>query len=1024
MEIGLVQKINIDNEMQQAYLDYAMSVIVARALPDARDGLKPVHRRILYAMYDMGLRPDSTYKKSARIVGEVLGKYHPHGDMAVYEAMARMAQDFSMRYLLVDGQGNFGSVDGDPPAAMRYTEARIADAAVDMLSDIQKDTVNYLDNFDGTLTEPVVLPSAIPNLLVNGATGIAVGMSTSIPPHNLGEVVDALIYILNRWEKMDDITLDELMQFVQGPDFPTGGIIIQSADGDGLHSAYGTGRGKVTIQARAHIEEMERGRSRIIVTELPYMTNKSALIERIASLVRDERLDGIADLRDESDRQGMRIVIELNKAADPEKVLFGLYKSTPMQSTFSIIVLALVDGEPRMLGLKQALRVYVEHRIEIIRRRSEYDLARARQRAHILEGLLIALRNLDEVINLIRHSKDADTAKLGLIKKFKLSEVQALAILDMPLRRLASLERKKLEDEYKELLAQIKELEGLLKSPKKMRQVVSDELLAVKERHGDRRRTQIVILKEGESTRAVLTATDLAPEKAVWVSVTAEGLISRTMDNKPPRTSGRDAPILLANCNTRHTLYLVTNQGEAAAIAMQAIPETEKPSEGIPIFRISALKEKDTLTAILSLPAKSERNEESYLLTVSRLGMVKKSSLVELPGPSAHSFTLVKVNEDDTLGWARVTNGKNDLLLLTRQGMAIRFSEEDVRPMGLVAAGVLGIKLASGDVLCGMEILPQPGEILIAASDGSAKRIAPDQFPRQGRYGQGVSAWKLPARVYAVGMVLGKGNERVTLHLAKQASKSIRLDDAPLVGRAARGKTVIELKADDEVLYLTRSQEDSGGPAPKPPRKPPSSDGSIPNRRSSAQKPTSQKAARPMKEAAPKRAAKKTSSASAKTPPKPASKTRPAATAPSAARSTTVKKAPTKGTTEKQKTGKQSTATQLPLLSVPEAKKSSKPVRGEKQAPVKKTPAKSVSPKATASKQTSTKPTSTKATTAKQTTAKKAPAEQTPVKQTPAKQPPAKPATARHALTKPAPAKPAPSKPSGKSPTKRTPPPK
>ena len=376
MEIGLVQKINIDSEMQQAYLDYAMSVIVARALPDARDGLKPVHRRILYAMHDMGLRTDSSYKKSARIVGEVLGKYHPHGDTAVYEAMARMAQDFSMRYLLVDGQGNFGSVDGDPPAAMRYTEARIASAALDMLSDIQKDTVNFSDNFDGTLTEPDVLPSAIPNLLVNGATGIAVGMSTSIPPHNLNEVVDALVYMLAHWEKLDDITLDELMQFVQGPDFPTGGIIIQGVDGDGLHTAYGTGRGRVTVQARAHIEEMERGRSRIIVTELPYMTNKSALIERIASLVREERLEGITDLRDESDRQGMRIVIELNKTADPEKVLGELYKSTPMQTTFSIIVLALVDGEPRMLGLKQALRVYVEHRLEIIRRRSEFDLAR------------------------------------------------------------------------------------------------------------------------------------------------------------------------------------------------------------------------------------------------------------------------------------------------------------------------------------------------------------------------------------------------------------------------------------------------------------------------------------------------------------------------------------------------------------------------------------------------------------------------------------------------------------------------
>jgi len=398
MEVGLVHKIDIDREMQQAYLDYAMSVIVARALPDARDGLKPVHRRILYAMYDMGLRPDSPYKKSDRIVGEVLGKYHPHGDAAVYETMARMAQDFSMRYLLVDGQGNFGSVDGDPPAAMRYTEARLDTPAMHMLVDIQKNTVDFTPNFDDTLSEPTVLPSALPNLLVNGATGIAVGMATSIPPHNLSEVVAASHLMLEHWDNLDEIGVEDLMQHVKGPDFPTGGVLVHSAGEDGLVSAYSTGRGRVTIQARAHLEEMERGRSRIIVTELPYMTNKASLIERIAELVREEKLDGIADLRDESDRQGMRVVIELNKAADPEAILRGLYKYTPMQQTFSINMLALVEGEPRTLSLKQALRVYLEHRLEIIRRRSQHDLERARARAHILEGLRIALKNLDEII--------------------------------------------------------------------------------------------------------------------------------------------------------------------------------------------------------------------------------------------------------------------------------------------------------------------------------------------------------------------------------------------------------------------------------------------------------------------------------------------------------------------------------------------------------------------------------------------------------------------------------------------------
>jgi DNA gyrase subunit A len=803
MELGLVRRIDIDTEMQQAYLDYAMSVIVARALPDARDGLKPVHRRILYAMYDMGMRPDSPYKKSARIVGEVLGKYHPHGDMAVYEAMARMAQDFSMRCLLVDGQGNFGSVDGDPPAAMRYTEARLEAPALHMLADIQKNTVDFEPNFDDSLSEPTVLPSAIPNLLVNGATGIAVGMSTSIPPHNLGEVVDALKHLLENWERMDDIGLEDLLAFVHGPDFPTGGVIIQDGGEDSLAAAYGTGRGRVMVQARAHLEEMERGRNRIIVNELPYMTNKSALIERIAELAREGRLEGLADLRDESDRQGMRIVIELTRTADPEAVLRDLYKHTPMQSTFSIIMLALVEGEPRMVTLKQALRVYLDHRLEIIRRRSQFDLEKARQRAHILEGLRVALKNLDEIIDLIRKAQDVDTARSRLMKRFRLSELQAQAILDMQLRRLAALERKKIEDEYKEMLALIKELENLLRSPKKMRQVVAEELQAVKEAYGDRRRTQIVHLEKGEEKKSLLTIVDLAPEKTTWLMVTPEGLLSRTLEDKMPRQSGSDAPGWLLRVNTRDTLYLACEQGETAAVPVLAIPETDNPDAGLPYAKASALTDKHKLAALFTLPPKGERAEDWFVLAVTRQGMVKKTSVSELPGPSANAFTLVKVNEGDRLGWLRLTDGSAEVLLVTALGMAIRFSEEEVRPMGMVAAGVMGIKLQAKDEVVGMEILPQPGEVFLVASDGTAKRVAAAQFPRQGRYGQGVVAWKQPAREHVVGLAVGRGTTRLTLHLGRLAPKMTRLDEAPLRTRTAGGARLPDVRPGEQVLRVT-----------------------------------------------------------------------------------------------------------------------------------------------------------------------------------------------------------------------------
>lgn len=803
MEVGLVRRIDIDNEMQQAYLDYAMSVIVARALPDARDGLKPVHRRILYAMHDMGLRPDTSYKKSARIVGEVLGKYHPHGDMAVYDAMARMAQPFSMRSLLVDGQGNFGSVDGDPPAAMRYTEARLTPLSTYMLADIQKNTVDFIDNFDGTLTEPDVLPAALPNLLVNGATGIAVGMATSIPPHNLGEVIDALTFMLEHWAKLDDIPVEELMKFVRGPDFPTGGVIIQEGDSETLSSAYATGRGRVTVQARALVEEMSRGRNRIIVTELPYMTNKAGLIERIANLVREEKLEGIADLRDESDRQGMRIVIELNKTADPETVLRELYKSTPMRSTFSIIMLALVAGEPRLLGLKQALKVYLEHRLNIVRRRSEFDLEKARQRVHILEGLRIALKNLDEVIAMIRRAPDADVARSRLMKRFKLSEAQTQAILDMPLRRLAALERKKIEEEYKEVLAQIRYLEALLRSSKKMRQVVEDELVKVKEIFNDPRRTQIVHLKAGSSASKLLTATDLVPQQYGWVMATSSGLVSRTQEDKLPRLSGRDAPEFLVRANTRDTVYLVADNGEAAAIPVHTLPLATNPGEGVPVNKISPLTGDHSLSGIFSLPPKEERDQEWFVLTSTLQGMVKKSPVGDLPGPSAHRFILARVNQGDRLGWVRLTDGKAELFMATADGMAIRFSEEEVRPMGLVAAGVLGMKLRSKDEIVGVEIFPKRGDILFVATDGTAKRVASSQFPKQGRYGQGVIAWKLPKEVRVAGISVGKGTSKLMVHMAKTATKAIRLDEAVLQGRAARGKVLIALKKGDAVVRVT-----------------------------------------------------------------------------------------------------------------------------------------------------------------------------------------------------------------------------
>ncbi len=813
MDMGTVKKIDIDHEMQQSYLDYAMSVIVSRALPDARDGLKPVQRRLLYAMYDMGIRPDTTYKKSARIVGEVLGKYHPHGDQAVYESMARLAQDFSMRYELVDGQGNFGSVDGDPPAAMRYTEARITPFSLDLLSQIDRDTVDFVRNFDDTLNEPIVLPSAIPNMLVNGATGIAVGMATSIPPHNLVETIDALTYMLENWTKMDDITVGDLMQYIQGPDFPTGGIILQEHEQNELQAAYATGKGRITLRGRLNLEEMSRGKSRIIVTELPYMTNKSALIERIAELSREGALDGVSDLRDESDRHGMRIVIELNKAADADKTLRTLYKKTPLQITYSINLLALVKGEPKLLSLKHALKVFVEHRLEVIKRRSEHDLKKAEERIHILEGLRIAIKFLDEVITIIRGSQDTDQAREKLIKRFKLSILQAQAILDMPLKRLASLERKKIEEEYKALIDLVKELQSLLKSEVKRRQTVITELLEMKEKFGDRRKTQIVMLKEGKVAADLLTVKDVTPVESVWVTLTKEGRVAKLAEKNPPRLGGREASIKVLKTDSHQNLYLVSKTGKCACLAVQSLPIVEDPDKGAEHFRVSSLPETDLPITLFCVSHDQSKSESQCVTSLTLQGMIKKSLICELPGPSSDLFTLCKVNDEDELGWAFIGEQETNYLIITQHGMSIRFDGADVRAMGLVAAGVNALKLAAGDTSAGIVELAKGVEVFAVSSDGKGWRIEEEQFPLQGRYGQGVNTCKLKPGSVIVGLATGKKNTQIALHLKKGAAKIIRLDEIPTGKRATSGKTLLELKTGDEINRIVAVMDNITLPA-------------------------------------------------------------------------------------------------------------------------------------------------------------------------------------------------------------------
>jgi DNA gyrase subunit A len=825
MEIGIVRQINIDTEMQASYLDYAMSVIVARALPDVRDGLKPVHRRILYAMHDLGLQHDKPYKKSARIVGEVLGKYHPHGDAAVYEAMVRMAQDFSLRYPLVDGQGNFGSIDGDNAAAMRYTEARLAPIAAEMLADIEKDTVDWVPNFDGTLKEPSVLPAALPNLIVNGSSGIAVGMSTSIPPHNLGEVCDALCYLIDNHRHIEDVTIEDLMRFIPGPDFPTGGVVyryVEETTGgeteqvDVIAHAYASGKGRIVVQAKAHIEEMTRNRSRIVVTELPYQTDKSNLLERIAELVRDGRLEGITDLRDESDRTGMRVCVEMTRTVEPREVLAELFRLTPLQSTFSISLLALVDGEPRHLSLKRMLQHFIEHRQEVIVRRSRHDLDKARQRAHILEGLLRALDILDEVIALIRRSRTADSAKQNLIEQFKFTEIQAQAILDMQLRRLAALERRKLEDEHRATLALIKELEELLASPAKVLALIRRNLTDLKARFGDARRTQIA-----DRTKGALTARDVLPDQEVWVTFSTDGLLSRVAragGRHPLLASGGSPPVGCLPVNTRQDIYILSVKGQATRVPAYQVPD----GVGAHYADLSGLTRRDRVVALCAFPQfPSDEAAPGFLLLGTLLGKVKRVALADVAAQAHTNPQVIGLESGDELAWAGVSAGGGEILLVTAAGQAIRFSEEDVRAMGLPAGGIGGIKLQGKDRVvagCGIPAGVDPAtSVVLVMSGGFGKRVSLAEFPVQGRNGQGVIASKpTPRTGELAGAALVLPGDLLACVTGGGAVKVIRTALLPAVSRSSSGKPVLALGSGQQVQAVYAATG-TGAEEPPPP---------------------------------------------------------------------------------------------------------------------------------------------------------------------------------------------------------------
>ena len=822
---GLVKAADIIQEMQTAYLDYAMSVIVARALPDVRDGLKPVHRRILYAMWhDLSLTHDKSHKKSARIVGEVLGKYHPHGDSAVYDAMVRMAQPFSLHYPLIDGQGNFGSIDGDNAAAMRYTEARLARLASLMLEDLEKETVEWHENFDNTLREPDILPAALPNLLINGSSGIAVGMATNIPPHNLSEVVDALTFLIDRFDRVDEVTGDELMQFVKGPDFPTGGILYRyreegkdEEDTDAIAQGYSVGKSRLILQAKAHFEEISRGRTRIVVTELPYQTHKTALLERIADLVRDGKIEGISDLRDESDRTGMRIVVELTRTVEPKAVLADLFKYTPLQQTFGMQMLALVDGQPRLLSLKRVLQLFVQHRQEIVRRRSEYDLKKARERAHLVQGLLRALDLLDEVIQTIRRSQTVESARNNLVSQYQFTETQAQAILEMQLRRLAALERKKLQEEFAELQQRILYLEELLANLYKLLGVIRAELLALKAQFGDTRRTQIV-----DRTKGTLTATDLLPDQRVWVSLGRNGDLRRRPVSKSTLSTllevGKDSQVALLAASTRDLLYVFSKDGRCSRIGIHELPEEGSKK----VAELTGFSGRDTLTAALALPRERSEEKEGYLFCVTEQGMVKRITVADVQNNTGSEYVVINVDDKDRLVAVLQTEGTQEVILVSAQGQAIRFREEDVRSMGLPAGGVGGMKLRAKDRIVYAGVVAEEGDLLTVTAAGFAKRSALAEYSLQGRNGGGIVAHKLTEKtgeLTAAQMLPPKAdNAWLVFVTARSGARAALAAEIPAMGRSVLGKQVLDVLRQESItsIWQPEGSVSSEGPAEPP----------------------------------------------------------------------------------------------------------------------------------------------------------------------------------------------------------------
>ncbi|WP_078556414.1 DNA gyrase subunit A [Bacillus alkalicellulosilyticus] len=800
-ERSRVKEINIDQEMKSSFMDYAMSVIVSRALPDVRDGLKPVHRRILFAMNELGMTPDKAYKKSARIVGEVIGKYHPHGDSAVYETMVRMAQDFSFRYMLVDGHGNFGSVDGDAAAAMRYTEAKMSKISMELVRDINKDTIDYQDNYDGSEHEPVVLPSRFPNLLVNGASGIAVGMATNIPPHQLGEVIDGVLAL----SKNADITVPELMDFIPGPDFPTGAEIIGLS---GIRKAYQTGRGSITLRAQTHIEELANGKQRIIVTELPYQVNKAKLIEKIAELVREKKVDGITDLRDESDRTGMRIVIEVRRDANSNVLLNNLYKQTAMQTSFGINLLALVNGQPKVLNLKECLVHYLEHQKVVITRRTAFELRKAEARAHILEGLRIALDHIDEIIALIRGSQTTEIARNGLMEQFSLSYEQAQAILDMRLQRLTGLERDKIENEYAELVARIAELKAILADEEKVLEIIREELSEVKDRFNDSRRTIISI---GEDQ---FEDEDLIPRQNIVITISHNGYVKRLPIStyrsqhrggkgiQGMGTNDDDFVQHLFTTNSHHTILFFTNKGKVYRLKGYEIPELGRTAKGIPIINLLQIEQGEYISTVIPI---EEFNDEHYLIFMTKQGICKRTALSSFANIRKGGLFAINLREDDELLGVRLTNGDREIILGTKNGLAIRFHEQDVRLMGRTATGVKGITLSDDDKVVGMDTIEEDHQILIVTEKGYGKRTPIDDYRIQHRGGKGIKTCNITDKNGGlVALSVVSNDHDIMIITASGVIIRLNVNEISTMSRNTQGVTLIRVNEGEEVSTVAR----------------------------------------------------------------------------------------------------------------------------------------------------------------------------------------------------------------------------